>query len=70
MPQCIVFFRGTLCIVFSSVFETQCVSLTFMLGPQQPAGCPGATLGLFRGKESQRLDSSQQVCLLRQFGNI
>lgn len=56
--------------MFSLVFETQCVSLTFMLGPQQPAGCPGATLGLFRGKESQRLDSSQQVRSLRQFGNI
>lgn len=32
-----------------------------MLGPQQPAGCPRTALGLFRGKESQRLNSSQQV---------
>lgn len=38
-----------------------------MPGPQQPAGRPGAALGLFRGKESQRLDSSQQVSLLRLF---
>lgn len=44
-----------------SSFKTKHVSLTFTLGPQQPAGCPGATLGLFRGKESQRLNSSQQV---------
>lgn len=38
--------------------------MTFTLGPQQLARCPGAALGLFRGEESQRLNSSQQVGLL------
>lgn len=39
------------------------VWLTFTPGPQQLTGCPGAALGLFRGKESQGFNSSKQVFL-------
>lgn len=60
--SCFFFLYTRSCQVFFSIWNWICV-MTFMLGPKQSAGCPGAALSVFRGKESQRFNSSQQVGL-------